>query len=170
MLAAFGFQLFTSSLWEYALGAAVASLFAYLLLFSILQNNRLLMKEKPAKPQEDLQDVLIKLQRAFDDQKVYRQSTLNLNQLGELINVPVYKISRALSQHFGKTFPEYTNHYRVSEVRDRLTDPNHKHYTIEALAYDAGFNTPSSFYTAFKKEFGMTPKQYQKATTLKKTG
>ena len=169
MIACFAWQLFAIDLLEYAIGAGLASLFVYLLLFSVLQNSKLITKEKNATHASDLKEVLNKINEAFEVQKVYRQNALNLNQLGELIDVPVYKITKALTQNFGKTFPEFINHYRVSEVKDKLVSPEHQNLTIEGLAFDSGFNTPSSFYNAFKKEFGVTPKKYQKMALLEES-
>jgi len=114
-------------------------------------------------------EVVEKIKTALVENKVYRRSVLTLHELSSEINEPTYKISKVLNQHFNKTFPELINHYRVAEIKDRLVNTNDAHLTIEALAYEAGFNTPSSFYVAFKKELGVTPKQYRKHHLLKKS-
>jgi AraC-like DNA-binding protein len=52
------------------------------------------------------------------------------------------------------------NEYRIEEVKKRMVDPAFKHLTILAIAYDAGFNSKSSFNTIFKQKTGMTPSEY----------
>ena len=39
--------------------------------------------------------------------------------------------------------------------------PEFRIYTLISIGLEAGFNSKTSFYTAFKKNTGMTPKQYQ---------
>lgn len=66
-----------------------------------------------------------------------------------------------MNKIYGKSFPE-TNSFRVQEVKKQLEKERNKVYKIEGIAFEAGFSTPSSFYTAFKKETGLTPTSYQK--------
>ena len=54
------------------------------------------------------------------------------------------------------------NEYRLEEVKKSLEDPKHQNYTVLAIAYDAGFNSKSTFNDYFKKSTGMTPSQYKK--------
>jgi AraC-like DNA-binding protein len=63
----------------------------------------------------------------------------------------------------GKNFYNLVNDYRVEEVKRRLEDPQYKHLTILAIAYDSGFNAKSSFNTIFKEKTGSTPSEYLKS-------
>jgi len=47
-----------------------------------------------------------------------------------------------------------------------LANDNTKQYTILSIAYEAGFNSKSTFYSAFKKHVGMTPSGFRKNLTL----
>lgn len=111
---------------------------------------------------DDQHSILKKIRTALEEEEVYKQNSLTINHLSESIQEPVYKISKLTNKHYGKTFPELVNHLRISDVKSKLTDPKFNNYKIEALAYESGFNTPSSFYAAFKKETGMTPNQVKK--------
>ncbi len=57
------------------------------------------------------------------------------------------------------------NEYRIEEVKRRMVDPAYKHLTILAIAYDAGFNSKSSFNTIFKQKTGQTPSEYLRSVT-----
>jgi AraC-like DNA-binding protein len=56
---------------------------------------------------------------------------------------------------------------RIAEAKHRLIDPANQHITILAIAYDIGFNSKSTFNTAFKKYTKMTPSQFKKSEMAK---
>ena len=65
-------------------------------------------------------------------------------------------------------FFDFINEYRLDEVKQALTDPAKQHLKILAIAFDAGFNSKTSFNTIFKKHTGMTPSEYrQQALRIK---
>jgi len=61
-----------------------------------------------------------------------------------------------------KSFYDYINHYRVEEARQLLIDPGKAGYKISSIAYDAGFNSVSTFNEVFRKFTGLTPSQFRK--------
>ena len=56
-------------------------------------------------------------------------------------------------------FSDYINAYRVSEVKELVNKPENKSYTLLSIAYDAGFNSKSSFNRAVKKHLGVSPSE-----------
>jgi AraC-like DNA-binding protein len=72
-----------------------------------------------------------------------------------------------LNDTIGLSFYEYVNCYRVSEAKALLSDASRKDHKIASIAYDAGFNSLSSFNDVFKKMTGQTPSQYRKLPPAK---
>jgi len=69
-------------------------------------------------------------------------------------------LSKVINSRFGISFNELINKYRVEEVITLMKDPAYKNLNLLAIAYDAGFNSKSTFNRAFKKSTGASPKDY----------
>jgi AraC-like DNA-binding protein len=54
------------------------------------------------------------------------------------------------------------NGFRIRKAMEILKDPAKKDLTILEILYDVGFNSKSSFNTAFKKYTQTTPTEYRK--------
>lgn len=87
---------------------------------------------------------------------------MTLAQLAEQVNIPAHYVSQVINEKLATSFLDFVNGYRVKAAQAKLIDPKLSHYTILSIAYEAGFNSKSTFYTAFKKVTGMTPSQYRK--------
>jgi AraC-like DNA-binding protein len=59
----------------------------------------------------------------------------------------------------GTNFSALLNRYRVEEACRLRGDPAFDHLTIDAIGYQAGFQSRSTFYSAFKQIRGETPGQ-----------
>ena len=62
-------------------------------------------------------------------------------------------------------FFDFINQFRIDEARSILKNPEKKQFTVLEILYEVGFNSKSSFNTAFKKHTGLTPTQYRKKNT-----
>ena len=89
--------------------------------------------------------------------KVYKESTLTLNALAEKLDTKAYLITKAMNDIIHKSFTDYVNEHRVSEVQRLIKEPENNKYTLLSLAYQAGFNSKSSFNRAVKKHLGISP-------------
>jgi len=70
-------------------------------------------------------------------------------------------LSQVINENIGKSFFDFVNEYRVRETKKALADSRSEQFSILGIAMDAGFNSKSAFYTAFKKYTGMTPSQFK---------
>ncbi len=129
--------------------------------FFLGKPNFFVLQSRPLDGPEDRR-LLARIEKAFVDDKIHRKNSLTLRDISSELGVPTYKISKTLNKAYGKAFPELVNHFRISDIKEWLTSPSNGHLKLEALAYEAGFTTPSAFYAAFKKETGMTPKRFQR--------
>lgn len=96
----------------------------------------------------------------FEEEKAHLNPALNMNVLAAALKIPKYQITEVLNTEIGNNFFQFVNHYRVEAVKKMLSDPKNK-YSIEAIGYDCGFASKSSFYTVFKSLTGETPVSYR---------
>lgn len=105
-------------------------------------------------------NLIASLENFLTQSKLYLEAGLTLSRLSVEVGIPSYKLSDLLNNHYQKNFNAYINAWRVKHVIQRLEDGDHKSLTLEALANDAGFISRNSFFTAFKKEMGLSPSSY----------
>jgi AraC-like DNA-binding protein len=98
----------------------------------------------------------------LENNKPYLKGDLKAAELAESLNISTSHLSQVLNQKQGQNFFEFINQYRVKAVQEKMKDPAHHHLTILGIAFDAGFNSKTSFNQLFKKFTGETPSSYYK--------
>lgn len=101
--------------------------------------------------------------RYMDEEKPFLNGDLTISDLSRKTGIPRYYITEVLNEKYGRNFFSFVNEYRVREVISRISDPKFQHYTILAIAFDAGFNSKSTFNSFFKAYTGKTPSAYRQA-------
>ena len=102
------------------------------------------------------------LQQLMEHDKLYLDPSLTIDHLAEKAGSTRHALSQVLNECIGKSFYDYVNHYRVEEAKALLLSPIGKQYKISSIAYDAGFNSLSTFNEVFRKLTGCTPSQFTK--------
>jgi len=104
-----------------------------------------------------------KLKAHMDTRQSFRNKGIRLQSLAKEIGLSSHKLSIVLNNHINKSFIDYINQYRINWIKESLRNPEIvQNFTLEALAYSAGFSSRSAFYSAFKKLVGMNPVEYAK--------
>ncbi len=110
---------------------------------------------------ERLQQLAAKVEEYFKTTEVFLNSQLTAELLGSLTGHPHRMIGQAIKHTHGISFRDYLNNYRISYIEEKLGNPEYlAKSSIETIAEASGFGSRQSFYTAFKKVKGCTPKEY----------
>lgn len=110
---------------------------------------------------EDLNYYKEVLEKHMLSEKPYLDNELSIRKLAGLLEMQPHHLSQVINSGFDNNFYTYINNYRIKEVIELMKDPQRKHHTILAIAYDSGFKSKSSFNTIFKKMTGKTPSEYR---------
>ena len=136
------------------------------------ENNLLIPQLKAFKPaikysnsclaDEQVSQILIALKKQMHDKKLFLQTNLTISQLADEINCSRHHLSQVLNDQLQKSYYDYINCLRIEEAKNLLIEPQYQQYKIASIAYDAGFNSLSTFNDVFKKHTGKTPSDYRK--------
>lgn len=116
---------------------------------------------KPAQSPERTNHIVAGTIELMEEGKLYLQAELTLQELADKLKAPSYQVSQAINDGLQKTFYDLVNGYRVEEAKRLLLDPKSRTNKILAVAFDAGFNSKTTFNTVFKKFTGLTPSDFK---------
>ena len=117
--------------------------------------------ERSALDEESSKMLFDELQSLMASEHPYLNHGLTLAQLAENLGISSNYLSQIINQQTGHSFFDYINSHRVDSAKLVLTDPSRARLSILTIAMDAGFNSKSAFYAAFKRHAGITPSQYR---------
>lgn len=106
------------------------------------------------------------LQQYFQRQQPYLDPELDLQRVAKECGYSRNQISYLLNQVLGQSFYRYVNQARLQHLLAAL-DNAAPPLRIDELAFAAGFNSLSAFYSCFRQHTGLSPKAYAKQISLR---
>lgn len=152
---------------SYIVGALSFSFIFYLLVLLVIFNrkkdpgflnrhvkygSKRIDDDEAAKLQEQLNE-LMRSERFFKD------ANLKMSDVAQKLNILPHYLSQFINDNLNKNFTLFINEYRIEEAK-KLIESN-THLKLESIGYECGFNSKSTFYTAFKKIVGTTPAKFK---------
>ncbi len=130
-----------------------------------IQESGLMINEedKQTNKEDAGKTLIIQLQKYFVEEKPYLQSTLSLDDLCKSLNSNRSYLSKAIHKYLAMNFYEFLNDYRLKEARLLLMNSEYNHISITGIGQIAGFSSRSTFYSGFKKQFGITPSYFRQS-------
>lgn len=111
---------------------------------------------------ERLKNIQAKIIASMEEQQLYKNRKLQLRDLSKAIRTSENHISEVLAKQLNTNYYDFINGYRVKEVISLMNSEEHKDYKLLILATESGFNSKTTFNTAFKKVTGQTPSAFRK--------
>lgn len=104
-----------------------------------------------------------RIRATMEQDALYLDPNLSLQKLSRHVGALPNQISQTLNEQIGSTFFDYIAHHRIEAAKPLIVEGAASTLTV---SLDVGFNSRSTFYKAFKRETGMTPKAYRDAAVL----
>jgi len=112
-------------------------------------------------PETKIDEIAARIIRTMEQDKLYQEADLTLQNLADRIQLPSYQVSQAINDGMNKNFYDLVNSYRVEEAKRLLLDSKNNNFTILSVGFEAGFNSKTTFNTVFKKFTGLTPSEFR---------
>ena len=123
--------------------------------------------EEPAKPiayqrarlaEDDAAELEARIMAAMIDTRLYQRAGLTLAELADAVAATPHEVSQVLSTRLKRNFYTFINEHRIEHVKTGLLSGDRP---VLDLAFEAGFQSKSTFNTAFRKATGTTPREYR---------
>ena len=103
------------------------------------------------------QDVLYMLEK----KKIYLDPGFTAKQMATELHTNTRYLSAVVNSHFKKSYSSLVNEYRIKDAVVLLADKRQRNKTIEEIGLMVGFANRQSFYAAFSKYVGETPRSFR---------
>lgn len=113
-------------------------------------------------PEDQFDQLKALLLESMEKDRPYLNPEISLAGLAKHQDLSLHEISELINLGFGENFAQFINRYRVEESKKLLLSKKHSHLTMVGIAFEAGFNSKTAFNTAFKKNVGISPTEFQK--------
>lgn len=100
-------------------------------------------------------------------QKKYKDVNYSAKQLADELQTNTRYLSAVINSRFGMNYSCLVNEYRIKDALHLLTDKRYMDKNVEEISALVGFANRQSFYAAFYRIMGVTPKEYRKKNSQK---
>ena len=85
-------------------------------------------------------------------------SEISLDDVSKEVNVSPYYFSKLFKEEVGENFIDYLTSVRIDRAKNALRDPT---LSVREVGAMSGYSDPNYFSRIFKKQTGMTPREYR---------
>jgi|GEM_PF-1314865 len=106
-----------------------------------------------------LKDIIKKLESKTAMNLIVKNPDINSTAFSEKLNVPRTYLQYFFKYHSDISFVQYRSKIRVHYAIEKMKDDYLSKNTMDALARESGFASYNPFYSAFKSEMGIGPRE-----------
>ena len=114
------------------------------------------------KEQHEFINIITKLTRLLNDEKIYLDPQLSIQETARRIETNRTYLSKAINSQLNTTFPNLVNQYRIKHAIMLIANGYTLTHTQESLARESGFASSTVFIAAFKRHTGVLPSFFVK--------
>jgi AraC-like DNA-binding protein len=123
-----------------------------------------MMKYQKSSLSEAAKDsILAKIKSEMEAGGYFKNNLASLSGLSKQLNESPHHVSQVINEKLNKNFFELLASYRVEYAKKLIREDKNVKLTVEELAEMVGYNSKSSFNSAFKKYSSKTPSEYRKS-------
>ena len=108
----------------------------------------------------------VRMEKKIVENTLFLQRNFNRDAISEQCGIPRARVSLLIQQFAGMSLGDYINKLKIQYSVKLINE--HKEWTIDAIAEEAGYSNRSTYYQNFYKVFGITPAQYRRQAEEKR--
>ena len=113
----------------------------------------------PEAAEEDVPQLMQRINDVMESQKLYKNSELKLSDLANAVGSNRRAVSDCINSQAGNSFNQYVNTFRTEHAKRIIRQyPDRK---LSDIYVESGFANETSFFRTFKALTGMTPKEWK---------
>lgn len=125
------------------------------------ESNAQIASSTPQNLNELISEKANELNKFMIKEEPFLDPSLTVADLAKQLNMPTKELSLFINNDLNIHFFDFVNGFRIRKAMEVLSNKDMRELTISEILYDVGFNSKSSFHTAFKKHTHLTPTQYR---------
>jgi AraC-like DNA-binding protein len=137
-------------------------IFINAILFFLLKNPKLFLYKKGSNGTNvkmNPNHLIDRVNNLLNTDKIFTDPEISLSKVAERLGVNPKYLSIEINENLNQSFIDLINSYRVNESKKLLISFPNK--TIQEIMFEVGYNSKSVFNSHFKKDTGMTPKEFR---------
>lgn len=128
---------------------------------NIPKSDKLLKYEKSSLSRIEAKEYVKEMNSWMESEKPFLDSNISLADFTEKLHLSGHIISEVLNGLLKQNFYDYLNNYRIEEFKRLSGMSENFSETNLNIAFEAGFNSKTTFNTAFKKFTKQTPSEFR---------
>jgi AraC-like DNA-binding protein len=116
-----------------------------------LKTSKALDKTQMTEEDEKLEEIISKIDTIVERNQLFLKHGYSIHDLSRDINIPAYQISKSLNAFKGLGFVDFINQKRIQYCITKFKNGEWLNHTLEAVAFDCGFNNRNSFTKVIQK-------------------
>lgn len=105
------------------------------------------------------EDMWKKIQQNLIDEEIFLEPRLNIEMLAIKCNTNKTYIYQCMKHYTSDNFNTFINKYRVQKAKTLIMEKTE--YDLKSIGKMSGFNSPSTFFRAFKEITGLSPATFK---------
>lgn len=119
--------------------------------------------KKSSLSEQNKEKILNRIKKEMEGNLYFTNNLASLSGLAKQINESHHHVSQVINEKLNKNFFELLAEYRVEYAQKLIREDTETKLTVEELTEMVGYNSKSSFNTAFKKITSLTPSEFRKS-------
>ncbi|MDR2776329.1 MAG: helix-turn-helix domain-containing protein [Tannerella sp.] len=106
-------------------------------------------------------EMFLRLTQIMQEKQIYTDLEISRKTIADMLGTNEHYLHECIRENTDMSFFEYITSLRLLHARKLLVEKK-ENLTIDAIAFESGFNSRSAFYRVFRKKYELSPDEFRK--------